>query len=144
MTELIDLVGLHMLDAVDFETVSLPDWEGADTFQDARACRFRIDGVVWMVIEDPSDGYRSSMRELKRLGDGVPMANSFPSVQILCVHLEKNRDGYGKADVLVFLETTRGKQVLEVGTLDSNDYYPAFVADFRPENMPVNADAERG
>ncbi len=31
--------------------------------------------------------------------------------------------------------------VLEVGTDNSDDYYPSFVANFQPENMATNASA---
>ena len=122
--ELKDLVGLHMLDAVDFETV---------LHEDSQTCRFRIDGVVWAAIEDPEDGYRSSMRELVRVGD-AEMKNTFPAVQVMGVYR-----GIG-ADILTFVNTSAGLQVLEIGTENTDDYYPSFVADFQPQNMPVNAD----
>lgn len=136
MTELKDLVGLHMLDAVDFETISVPEWEGADTFEDASTCRFRLGGVVWAAVEDPSDGYRSSMRELRLLND-APMVNAFPPVQVLAVHRAKR--GWDAADVLELIDTKTGQTVLEVGTDNTDDYYPSFVADFRPEALSLNA-----
>lgn len=136
MTELKDLVGLHMLDAVDFETISVPEWEGADTFEDASTCRFRLGGEVWAAVEDPNGGYCSSMRELRHM-PGAAMANVFTAVQVLAVYRSKR--GYQDADVLELIDTTTGRTVLEIGTDNTDDDYPTFVSNFDPSAMKSNA-----
>ena len=134
--ELKDLIGLAKLDAVDFETVDLPEWEGADTLESCNVCRFRLNGTVYVVVEDPSDGYRSSMRAIKVAPKRTRMANRFPPVQVLCRH--KDRSGYNQSDLLELIDVITAKVVLEVGTDNSDDYYPSFVANFQPENMATN------
>jgi len=136
-TQLKDLIGLHLLDAVDFENVSLPAYEGADYNEDANTCRFRLDGTVWCVVEDPSDGYRSSMREIVR--SRKKPVNVFPAIQVLAVIRERN--GYNSCDLLELIDTQTAKVVLVVGTDNNDDYYPSFVANFSPENMASNVGA---
>lgn len=129
------LCGEHVLDAVDtcIEKVSRYGSE----FEDANAIRFRLDGAVYTAIEDPDDGYRSRMDRLFVTLD-VKLANTFPPVKVL---IRKKPDSpHGQSnDTLEFLDLITGKTILEVGTDNTDDYYPYFVCTFNPENMPVNA-----
>ncbi len=138
--ELKDLIGLATLDAVDFETAQLPAYEGADAddLKDCNVCRFRLNGTVYVVIEDPNDGYRSSMREIK-VAPKAEMVNVFSPVQVLGIHCD--RSNYDAAHILKLYDVTTAKPVLEVGTDNSDDYYPVFVANFQPENMASNVGA---
>ncbi|POO54367.1 hypothetical protein CPJ18_02395 [Agrobacterium rosae] len=139
MTELTDLIGKRRLDAVDFDNEQVKELYG-DGYEDSSVCRFRLDGVVYIAIEDPDDGYRSSMRNLTVANDAT-MKNVFPSVEVLGRH--RTTGEYGETDdVLELIDTITGKVVLEVGTDNSDDYYPSFVASFHPENMSTNADIE--
>lgn len=66
------------------------------------------------------------------------MKNVFPPVRVVGRH--RTVDEYGESsDVLELIDVGTGKTVVEVGTENDNDYYPSFVANFRPENMPPNA-----
>lgn len=60
--ELSDLVGIHKLSGVETGQVSIND-EFGDT-QDCGFVKFTLDGVHYMAVEDPEDGYRSRCREL--------------------------------------------------------------------------------
>lgn len=135
--DLKSLVGLKLLDAVDFTNERRQRY--TDDWEDCQVCRFRLDGKVYMAIEDPSDGYRSSLASLSEYQDECPMENVFPSVQVLARHRAKGT--YHEADVLELIDVATGKTVLEVGTDNSDDYYPSFVASFSPENMVTNKDA---
>lgn len=136
--ELRDLIGMGLLDAVDFETVSLPEYDGADTFEDCNCCRFRLNGTVYVVVEDPIDGYRSSMRDI-RVDPRAEMKNVFPPALVLgVVRVQRYGD---QASVLELIDTATAKTVLEVGTDDTDGYYPSFVASFSPENMGSNRPA---
>jgi len=133
--ELKSIVGLMHLDAVDFINERVKKW--TDEWEDCSACRFRLDGKVYLAIEDPSDGYRSSLASLAQFEDEVPMENVFPAVQVLARHRPAGR--YGReADILELIDIKTGAVVLEVGTDNTNDYYPSFVASFSPENMATN------
>lgn len=98
--------------------------------------RFRLNGKVYTVTEDPGDGYRSSMSEITE-GD-YPMANTFASQRVIGRHRTVYEYG-GISDVLELIDVGTGKTIIEVGTDDVNDYYPTFVANFQPENMTHNA-----
>lgn len=57
------LVGIHKLDAVDRASEPREDeWSGIGS---AQCLRFRLDGKVYVALEDPEDGYRSSMGATK-------------------------------------------------------------------------------
>ena len=127
--ELKDLIGRHMLDAVDFDSEKIRMW--GDVYEDCEVMRFRLDGKVYTAIEDPEDGYRSSMSELT-VSDDL-MKNSFAPVEVL----GRVKGSNGDDDILELLNVTTGKVIIEVGTDYSDDYYPSpsFVANFQPENI---------
>lgn len=135
MPELKDLVGEHVLDGVDFYTERQPG-SYADT-DDASVCRFRLDGVVYCAIEDPSDGYRSCMRELA-VGSKDRMKNVFPAIRVIGRYVSKDEDSYNEHDILELVDAITGRVVLEVGTHNADDYYPSFVANFDPTAMSTN------
>ena len=132
--ELKDLVGVHVLDAVDRENEYVRIY--GDSFELCDVIRFRLDGVVYMAVEDPSDGYRSSMRSIES-GDW-PMTNEFTPVLVFGRHEVKGRNG-NENDVLELLDAATGKVVLSVGTECIDDYYPRFVCFFNPTAMVTNA-----
>lgn len=111
------------LDAVDY------DIEGV-----AWACRFRLDGTVFEVMEDEEDGYRSSLNYIESLPPGTPMKNVFPAIAV-----RGQQSAQDDQDTVQFLDPYTVAVVLEVGTDYSDDYYPSFVCSFNPKAMSVNA-----
>ena len=132
--ELKDLIGRHMLDAVDFTNEKIKGW--LDEYEDCEVCRFRLDGTTYVAVEDPDDGYRSSMRELL-VDENATMSNVFPPIEIEAVYRDKYGD-YNGADILILVDVVTGKTVLEIGTDNTDDYYPFFVSSFQPQNMATN------
>lgn len=131
--ELSDLVGEHMLDGVDFDTTQVQSW--GEQFEACEVMRFRLDGKVYTAVEDPSDGYRSSMRELSV--SVAEMKDTFAPVRVIGRH--RTAGSYsGSDDVLELIDAVNGKIVLEVGTSDADDYYPCFVSNFNPGFMHIN------
>lgn len=128
-----DLVGEHMLDAVDMLTERVKQY--GDHYEDASLIRFRLDNVVYTAIEDPSDGYRSSMDRLYA-SPSEPMRNVFPPVKV--VGRKRADDTWSKNDTLELFDPETGKIIVEVGTDNTDDYYPSFVSSFHPENMAAN------
>ena len=45
--------------------------------------------------------------------------------------------------LMEFLNTSTQQPVIRIGTHNTDDYYPNFVAEFFPENMKVNAATAR-
>lgn len=125
---LTSLVGEHVLTGVEFGTRP-PDRE-AYRYDDSATISFVLDGITYTAAEDPSDGYRSSMERLF-VGGGV--ANVFPPCRVVCSIRERGEY------VLEMRDVTTGKIVVEVGTSNTDDYYPCYEARFDPTAMAVNA-----
>lgn len=125
------LIGEHTLDAVDTSTEQIKDW--GTRLQDANCLRFRLNGKVYVALEDPDDGYRSAMEKLFVL-EGE-MKNVFPPVKVSARH-RKSR--YEDSDILEFVDVANEKVILAVGTDNTCDYYPCFVAEWSPQNMAQN------
>jgi len=128
------LVGEHLLDGVDMSSEQVSRW--GSSYENASVIRFRLDGMVYTAVEDPSDGYRSSMDRLYVADD--EMRNVFAPVKVLVRQVDHGR--YGSAsDLLEMIDCANGKTILRVGTENCDDYYPSFVADWNPQDMAVNA-----
>ena len=132
-----ELVGLHALDGVDFDNTQVRDY--GDAYEQCQVMRFRLDGTIYCAIEDPSDGYRSCMRSFAV--EHGPMQNVFPPVQVVARHRTSGAHT-DVDDVLELIDVVNGNVVLEVGTTNTDDYYPSFVAAFHPELMAVNQSEE--
>ena len=131
--ELKDFKGKYQLQGVDEFTGTVKTW-GAN-FEDCSAIRFKLDGIVYVATEDPDDGYRSYLGELKI--DEVDTKNPFSGVEVLASYRDINK--YNEtSEIIDFIDTTTGEVVLSVGTDNSDDYYPCFVAHFNPLAMSIN------
>lgn len=132
--ELKDLIGEHLLDAVDFSNEQVKMW--GDAFELCQVMRFRLDGKCYIATEDPNDGYRSSMRELA-ISEDAEMKNVFEPLKVIGHHRTKVEYG-DEGDVLELIDVVTGKTVIEVGTSAFDEYYPLYVASFHPEAMAHN------
>jgi hypothetical protein len=129
--ELEDLVGKHILSGVDEDSKSI---ERYGSLENCNVINFVLDGTTYSATEDPEDGYRSSMDEI--IVSDFTVKNSFAGIEVLGIM--RGTTDYSKNDVIDFFDTKNGKLVLSVGTENTDDYYPSFVASFVPENMSVN------
>lgn len=119
------------LDAVDFVNEPKDKY-----YSDANSIRFRLNGTVYIAIEDPDDGYRSSLGELI-IGDKI--TNTFKPNRVKGVY----RELANSCDIIEFVDCITNKVVLEIGTDNTDTYYPFFVANFSPENMFINQTIEQ-
>jgi hypothetical protein len=137
--ELKDLVGEHELSGVDTGILH-PDPD-VDRWgqEDANTLLFILDGVTYYVVEDASDGYRSSMKDIQIVSDRS-VANRFQPVRVNATHEASRKGDWSteECDLLTLTDVESGKVVLEVGTLNSDDYYPSFVGNWLPQNLAVN------
>lgn len=125
------------LTGVSFQEQEFPAQWG-EGMEKANSCTFVLNGETYTAVEDPSDGYRSSMRYLLKGGE---CSNMFPPVLVRVVHQTEDHEGGSwktKQDILAFVDAFTGKNVLEVGTSNTDDYYPSFVSHFEPKNMVYN------
>ncbi len=132
-----DLAGVRTLTGCDTSIEKIESYGGYS--QDAQCIRFCLDGVNYTAMEDENDGYRSC---LGSLFVGGKVANTFPPVKVECKYVARKpvsyRDGFDDCDILECVDVATGRIVLEIGTDNTDDYYPSFVSCFSPENMVTN------
>ena len=134
------LVGVHELSGVDYGTAKIPRW--GDEYYAAQTCSFILDGFTFTIIEDPDDGYRSHMRELILGGE---VANTFPPQLVICERKFREAprwdgDAGDMCNLLVMHDVHSKEDILILGTTNTDDYYPSFVAAFHPSKMSINRD----
>jgi len=83
-----------------------------------QANRFQLGRLLFEVVEDEKDGYRSSMKEVKIVDDNPPTQNILDSVIIK--NSEAIEEGY---DIV----SEDGFVWLTFGTDRSDSYYPTFI-----------------
>jgi hypothetical protein len=126
--ELKDLIGLHTLSAVETGYAKEGDSEGCGYLA------FILDGRKYTAFEDLDDGYRSFMDRIV-VGRGK-LKNTVPDTTVVAVPA---RERHSTIDsLLVFYAVDNGEIVMEVGTDYYDEYYPSFVANFYPQNLPAN------
>lgn len=132
-TSLESLVGEHELSGVDFGVGEKGEYD----YERPATCVFVLDGETYTVTEDADDGYRSSMKSIAK--GGAEVSNKFPPCRVLC-SMQTKGEYSGVDDLLVMRDMVTGKVVLTVGTENTDDYYPCYIANFDPSAMEVNRD----
>lgn len=131
--ELKDLVGFHKLTGVKRgRGLCHKDWRGIK--EEAEFVAFQLDGVTYLAVEDPDDGYRSYCEKLV-IDNSIEIAR-IPDTEVFCVM--KPDSQYETNDVLLMLDAKTRSCVLEVGTENTDDYYPYCVMSWHPENLYFN------
>jgi hypothetical protein len=129
--ELKDLVGEHELSGLDtFTKKATETWE-----EDSDGYRFVLDGKTYCALEDPSDGYRSNLRNLEITEDKVDY--TFPPQKVIGKMREDEE--YSKNDTIEFYDAINGKLILVIGTDNWDDYYPCCIMNWYPENLSINS-----
>lgn len=86
---------------------------------------FQLGSVIFEVMEDEEDGYRSSMQEVKIVNDMAPKGELLGQIQVIDMDTTE-LSGYA-------LKDSDGHVWLEFGTNHSDDYYPYFVFNWTPK-----------
>ena len=128
------LVGIHTLNGIDFSIPS--QYKKGTYFDDASTCSFILDNIVYQAIEDPSDGYRSSLDGIVILERDVELIiKKLPSPIVINCNYIHNIDVF---DGLVFEDVISDLEILRIGTENFDYYYPTFVCSWNPKNLCVN------
>jgi len=128
--ELNDLVGEFTLTGVDRDTTQIKSNYSND-FENSQVFSFILDGVTYSVVEDPGDGYRSSMRHL--IVETYQVKNTFQPIEVVAKYFGTNNDE--NCDILKLYCKKSNKLLLQAGTDNIDDYYPYFVSEWHPENI---------
>lgn len=118
--ELQDLVGLHDLSGIEIGKMVLKAVYYGE--QRCNFVKFTIDGVHYLAVEDPDDGYRSFCRDLTT-SDEAPRF-SFPPKAVKC-YMECSDDCCHN-DILIVENRVTGETILEIGTEDIDEDCPCF------------------
>ena len=130
--ELKDLVGIHKLSGVDY-VPSTRNKEPYDYY--GNDILFCLDGITYLITEDEDDGYRSYMTELEITDRQIK--NVFSEQTVECKYIDKDRECNETSDILQIYSLDE-KMILEIGTGNTDDYYPYTVFNYNPENMDIN------
>ena len=93
---------------------------------------FSLDGVAYEAVEDPDDGYRSYMEEIKVV---EPVEKMF-DVPVMVEYIDTD-----SKDELIFRDRRNQKVILSLGTDEYDDYYPFYFFDYTPQNIYENGGA---
>ena len=107
---------------------------------DDAAHEFKVDGIIFKVLEDPNDGYRSCLGviEYGKQSDSIFFRQPLAKVRIETYEGRCPAEGWSRSDQgyqLVDIED--GHVWLEFGTDNTDDYYPYFVFRHTPKEPPV-------
>jgi hypothetical protein len=128
------LVGKHVLTGVDEINRKIEDY--SRSLQDCQCINFILDGITYTAIENPDDGYRSMLDKIIVSDESI--TNIFNPVRVVVSVITKSKEYDNECEILDFVDMVNGKTIMEIGTYNSDDYYPSFVANWIPENMSVN------
>lgn len=132
--QLKNLVGDHVFSGIETGTRKFEhEWGGPD---ERNYVKFILDGVTYMAVEDPDDGYRSYMEELKIVDE--PCKTKLPDIPVRCEHVSSGLYNCTN-DLLEFYDKTNNKLFLVIGTENTDDYYPYCLFKYEPENLAINA-----
>lgn len=105
---------------------------------DASGVALDLGDLTVFVFEDPDDGYRSSAgAPLTAKASMYEYAGSPTYIRAPVTITAWGEHGTG----IILTDRRNGKVVLRLGTDESDDYYPCFVCDWRPQDLADNAAA---
>ena len=133
-----DLVGSHVFSGIETGTREILKW---GTYEDCGYIKFILDGVTYMALENPADGYRSYMEELKVVDEKCKI--KLPDISVYCKHRSTTEGNY-EADLLEFYDEGNDKCFLTIGTENTDDYYPYCVLRYNPEKLAINSNTKEG
>lgn len=91
-------------------------------------CRFQLGTIIFEVMEDESDGYRSSMQEVSIVLTGC----NTPANKLLAEVMIK-QDPAPDCDIYCLTDLKDGHIWLRFGTDHTDNYYPSFVYNWDPK-----------
>ncbi len=124
MISIEDLVGSHVLSGVERGYTEYDN-------ENVEFLSFTLDGVNYMAVEDPEDGWRSSLREII-ITEKTPKIK-LPNVKVVCFM----EPGEHK-NILCFQDSQNCEVFMSVGTNYYDEWYPVCVLEYDPRKLYVN------
>jgi hypothetical protein len=116
---------------------SIVDYYGADDASN----EFKVDDIIFRVLEDPDDGYRSHLGVIEYGEQSNAIFFRSPLAKVRIESFERERatgdwDQLGGAGTgYRFVDVEDGHVWLEFGTDNTDDYYPYFVFRHTPKEV---------
>jgi len=103
---------------------------------DSAAYEFKLDGIIFKVLEDPDDGYRSHLGVIDYgdQSDSIFFRHSLGKVRIETFDTRKRQ---GRCEGYRLVDISDGHVWLEFGTDNADDYYPYFVFRHMPKQQEI-------
>ncbi len=92
---------------------------------------FKLEQFVFEAVEDPDDGYRSCMQEVRMKDDTEGLI--FFTTPLARVRVTENSDSVDDFDGYALVDVKDGHEWLVFGTSESSDYYPSFIFCYTPK-----------
>jgi len=128
------MVKRHFMSLIGLEL----DYYGAD----AGGNTFKVDDIVFKVLEDPSDGYRSMLGAIDYTNNNNSIFFQTPIAKVYLKtydivndedrEMSTNEQGYSLVDIV------DDHVWLEFGTHNYDDYYPMFIFRHNPKSPNEN------
>jgi hypothetical protein len=134
--ELENLKGEHTLSGIEVGEREFKNFWGHK--EECGYIKFTLDGITYIAVEDPDDGYRSYMRDLEIVDEDCEI--KLPDIKVCCKMREDDKGWNETNEVLEFIDLINCETILAIGTGNTSDYYPYCVLDYYPERMSCNAD----
>lgn len=106
---------------------------------DAATYEFKLDGIIFKVLEDPNDGYRSMLGviEYGEQSDSIFFREALGKIRIE-TYEDMSRDEYNSGcQGYRFVDIEDGHVWLEFGTDNTDDYYPYMIFRHMPKEPKV-------
>jgi len=105
------------------------DYYGADSGDNT----FKIDGIVFKVLENASDGYRSYMGAINYTDKHTSIFFGSPVARVI-IEVYNTNEGYGVVNHgYRLVDVDDGHVWLTFGTDNHDDYYPMFIFRHSPK-----------
>lgn len=140
--ELKDLVGTTILQGCEWGKAKHASSQWREP-EDVDVIHFKLGPTTYSMYEDPDDGYRSHLGTIEV--DKHEIKNTFAPCVVKVTHRTSRPNTWDDisetaVDILEIRCAETGKVIIEVGTDNTDDYYPSCVMSFTPGNLIQNQD----
>jgi len=139
--------GLHVLSGIKTDIEISMHWGDEQT----TATIILMDGIRYVMYDDPEDGWRSSGRlyqvndELEEYLDKKSVKKlqeetlyPIPDEKVKVQYREEHKGYDNDNEYYEFCNAETGELILRIGTENYNDWYPCAVFSYNPENLSCN------